>query len=221
MSRSLYLVPGILAVAVLAALPARVAVHAQAPALSPDQLTTQLITADALPGWVVKVNLATTLSTNGTVSAGGTSSATDQQLTVAERVFAPANQGKALIAVALLLPPSGTDVSALAPQLQDGTLLRSLANGATQGTVADFALTGSQGIGQDDQSATFTGTLAGDTYQFAGEVDIRDGEIAIAMYGGDSTQIDAPTALSDAVNIAQIEDAYLQNTIGSGGAALR
>jgi hypothetical protein len=84
-----------------------------------------------------------------------------QQLALAERLFAPANQGKALIAVALIPPPSGKDVNALAPQLQDGTLLRSLANGITEGSVADFALTGSQGVGEADQSATFTGTMVG------------------------------------------------------------
>jgi hypothetical protein len=60
-----------------------------------------------------------------------------------------------------MLPPSGTDVNALAPQLQDGALLRSLANGIIEGSVADFALTGSQGVGEADQSATFTGTMVG------------------------------------------------------------
>jgi hypothetical protein len=120
-----------------------------------------LITADSLPGWVDKGDVATTISVNGTASAAGAGSPTDQQLALAERLFAPANQGKALIAVALMLPPSGMDANALAPQLQDGTLLRSLANGITEGSVADFALTGSQGVGEADQSATFTGTMVG------------------------------------------------------------
>jgi hypothetical protein len=202
MSRQLRLALGLLAAVLLAGVPGLVVAHAQTPTPAPNPLTAQLLPADALPGWVAASDLSTT---------------TSQGLTLAERVFTPVNKGHALIGVALLLPPNGASIDAVASQIQDGTLLQDLATGATQNSVEDFTLTGSQGIGEQDQSATFTGTLGGIPLQFAGEMSVRNGMIAFVIYGEDATAIDAPTALGYAANVAQMEDAVLLSTASSSG----
>src|SRR5579875_300596 len=194
------LVIGACAIALLAGAGLSTA-RAQTPTPQPNQLTPQLLTADALPGWMDASDVSTT---------------TPQGLTIAERVFAPANGGRALIAVAVLLPPNGTSADSIAPQLQDGTLLQDLANGAAQNSLADFALTGPQGIGEQDQSATFTATTNGQTLQLAADIALRDGEVEFAVYGEDASQIDAPTALNYTVNVALLQDAKVQSVVNSG-----
>lgn len=197
-------------------------VQAQTPSLTPDQLAAQLLPKDALPGWTAAGDISTTINSNGTANTNGTASSADSagsdtgaQLTLAERIFKPTDGDKAIVAVALLAPPSGTNLSALSTALQDGTLMQQLATAATQGSLANFMLTGTQGIGDQDQSATFTGTLNGTSQQLASVIWVRNGEIGVTIFGADASQIDAQTALSEAVDAAQLQDSMLQSSATS------
>jgi hypothetical protein len=68
-----------------------------------------------------------------------------------------------------------------------------------------LVLTDAQDVGKHGQSANLTGTLNGVALQFVGEVDLGSGETGVALYGENASRINAPTALTDAVNVSETE----------------
>ena len=176
-----------------------VPVHAQTE-ITPDALDTQLLTADELAnGW--------------SVVAGDATAAPDGTAT-AFRIFERGTDTVEVAGVALFANPDG---SAPSPDLlaaaQGGVLLTQfvdeIAAGDPAAGVSNLEVAGAQGIGDSDLAATFTLNLNNISVQFAGDVWLHGNTIAVAFYGAPATTVDAPTALQQAVAIAQQQNTKL------------
>ena len=187
--------------ALLCALLMLCAAPARAQTITPDGLDNALLSTDAssLSGY--------------TVVADNTMTNPDGSLT-ALRVFPRTTNSFEVAAVVLVANPDSSSLGIdLSQAAQSGALISALASnvaaGAGAGAVGDFTLLGPQGIGDSDQAAQFTLTVAGTPLQLAGDVWQHGNGIALAIYGGAQGTVDAPTALQQALAIAQQQDAKL------------
>lgn len=74
-----------------------------------------------------------------------------------------------------------------------GDLLKIVAN-AVGAQIENFTLSGSQGVGDLDQSAVFTAIFQGTEYQFYGDSFVSGNLIAIVVYGAPTDQASADDA---------------------------
>lgn len=104
--------------------------------------------------------------------------------------------GAAVGAVSLVASPDGSSPpSSVTNQVADGTLLRAMAQG-TGAVISDFTLTGSQGVGDLDQSVSFNGILNGSTYRFYGDAFVSGNLVAMVLYGAPVDVASADDALT-------------------------
>jgi hypothetical protein len=168
---------------------------AQSAPVAPDDLARQLLTTDDLPGYT---------------DVGETHGVLDDGTTQAYRGFLPADGSLVLVGVAVLSPPSGTTSAGLDSTVQSGDLLQQFVNRFAGESLDDYTLTGAQGVGTQDQSATFSATLNGVDFRFAALMFERDAELGIAIYGGYAPDLVAADVLAGALSIAQLQDSKLQ-----------
>lgn len=140
--------------------------------------------------------------------------------------YSPGNGSEDYIGLGLLAPASGSNATA-ATELVNNGLIQSVANemasdgttfvhGFTAsgiiGTIANFSLAGSQGVGEQDESATFTVTVGANSWRCALVTAARANHVIVAYfayYGGLAETLSNAEALTYAARAAAIADNML------------
>jgi hypothetical protein len=100
------------------------------------------------------------------------------------RTFGMAVPGGAAVgAVSLVASPDGSaPPTSVTNMVASGDLLKAMAQG-TGASITSFTLTGSQGVGDLDQSVSFDGVLNGANYRFYGDSFVSGNLVAMVLYG--------------------------------------